>query len=147
MKFSKRHIVKSISWRIIGTVDKFIFAWLISGDINQGINISGITTISKLIWYYIHERLWFNSSVTNSNTRHIIKTFSWRFIGTIDTVLFSWLLTGNPLTGLKIGGSETVSKMFIYYLHEKLWHKSNYGLDLPLKIKSNKKSNTDKNKI
>ena len=58
MKFSKRHIVKSISWRIIGTIDTFIFAWFISGDIDQGINISGITTISKLIWYYFHERFW-----------------------------------------------------------------------------------------
>ena len=75
MKFSKRHIVKSISWRIIGTIDTFIFAWFISGDIDQGINISGITTISKLIWYYFHERFWFNSSVNSSNIRHIIKNF------------------------------------------------------------------------
>ena len=35
----------------------------------------------------------------DSNKRHIIKTFSWRFIGTIDTFFLDGLLTGNPFTG------------------------------------------------
>ena len=128
MKLNKRHLAKSISWRVIGTIDTFIFAWIITGDLNNGLNLSGITTITKLIWYYIHERLWIKSSITNSNRRHIIKTFSWRAVGTIDTVFFGWILTGNPLTGLKIGGAETISKMILYFLHEKLWYKIDFGL-------------------
>ena len=130
MKFSKRHIAKSLSWRLIGTIDTFISAWLITGDLNEGLNLSVITTFTKLIWYYIHERYWFNSSIANSNKRHIIKTFSWRGIGTIDTFFFSWILTGNPLTSLKIGGVETISKMILYFGHEKLWYKINFGLDM-----------------
>ena len=135
MKISKRHLAKSISWRFIGTVDTFVFSWIITGDLNEGLNLSGITTITKLIWYYIHERFWFNSSIMNSNKRHLIKTFSWRGIGTIDTILFGWLITGNPLTGLKIGGVETLSKMILYFGHEKLWYKINYGLDKRHKLK------------
>ena len=135
MKISKRHLAKSISWRFIGTVDTFIFSWIITGDISEGLNLSGITTITKLIWYYIHERFWFNSTITNSNKRHLIKTFSWRGIGTIDTILFGWLITGNPLTGLKIGGIEMLSKMLLYYGHEKLWYKINYGLDQRNRLK------------
>ena len=113
----------------MGTVDTFIFAWLITGDFSDGLNLSGITTLTKLLWYYIHERLWFKSSFANSNKRHIFKTFTWRGVGALDTVLFGWLITGNPLTGLKIGGIETASKMLLYFLHEKLWYKINYGLD------------------
>ncbi len=127
---SKRHIAKSLSWRLIGTVDTFIFTWFITEDFNDGLNLSVITTVSKLIWYYIHERYWFNSSYFNSNKRHIIKTFSWRGISTIDTVLFGWILFGSPLTGLKIGAVETISKMILYYFHEKLWYKINFGLDI-----------------
>lgn len=126
---SKRHLTKSLSWRFIGTIDTFIFTYLITGNINEGLNLSGITIISKLIWYYVHERLWFNSSMVNSNKRHLYKTFSWRTIGTLDTILFGWVITGNPFVGLKIGGIETVSKMLLYFGHEKLWYRINYGLD------------------
>ena len=135
IKISKRHLAKSISWRFIGTVDTFVFSWIITGDISEGLNLSFITTFTKLIWYYIHERFWFNSTITNSNKRHLIKTFSWRGIGTIDTILFGWLITGNPLTGLKIGGIEMLSKMLLYYGHEKLWYKINYGLDQRNRLK------------
>ena len=129
LKISKRHIAKSLTWRLIGTIDTLFFAWVITGDFNEGLNISGITIITKLVWYYIHERIWFKSSVKDSNKRHVIKTFSWRAIGTIDTIIFGWIITGNPLSGLKIGGFELVTKMLLYFFHEKLWYKINFGLD------------------
>ena len=129
MKINKRHLAKAFSWRLIGTLDTFVFAWMISGDLNQGINISAITTITKLVWYYIHEQLWFRSNVIEANKRHIYKTFSWRAVGTLDTIIFSWIIIGDPLIGLTIGGAETVSKMILYFGHEKLWHKINFGLN------------------
>jgi uncharacterized membrane protein len=55
--------------------------------------------------------------------RHIVKTVTWRVIGTIDTILLGWLITGNPATGLKIGGLELFTKMLLYYLHERFWYK------------------------
>ena len=130
MKINKRHIAKSLSWRFVGTIDTFLFAWVITGDFKEGINLSLITTFTKLIWYYFHEQIWVKSTIVNSNKRHLIKTFSWRVIGTLDTILLGWLITGNPFTGLKIGGVETVSKMLLYFAHEKLWYKINYGLDV-----------------
>ena len=71
----------------------------------------------------------------NTNKRHLAKTFSWRAIGTLDTFILGWLITGNPLTGLKIGGAEVVSKMLLYFGHEKIWYKINYGLDRRNKVK------------
>jgi uncharacterized membrane protein len=49
-------------------------------------------------------------------------------IGTIDTVVLSWIISGNPLTGLKIGSVEVVTKMILYYLHERVWYNINFGL-------------------
>ena len=135
MKISKRHIAKSLSWRLIGSLDTLVFAWLVTGSFSEGLNVSLLTTFTKLIWYYIHEQLWFKSSMEDSNKRHIVKTFSWRLVGTVDTILFGWLLTGNPFLGLKIGLFETVSKMLLYFGHEKLWYKINYGLDRRIKAK------------
>ena len=145
LKISKRHIAKSLSWRFIGSIDTLIFAWLITGDFSDSFNVTAFTTVTKLIWYYIHERLWFKSSIADSNKRHIVKTFSWRFIGTIDTILFGWILTGNPFTGLKIGGVETISKMILYFGHEKLWYKINFGLDMRNKEKRLKKIKDKRN--
>ena len=55
--------------------------------------------------------------------RHILKSISWRVIGTIDTMILGWVVTGNPLTGLKIGTLEVLTKMTLYFLHERIWYK------------------------
>lgn len=61
--------------------------------------------------------------------RHILKTISWRVIGTLDTMILSWIITGNWKFGLAIGGVELLTKMVLYYFHERVWYKfSKYGL-------------------
>ena len=54
-------------------------------------------------------------------TRHILKSITWRLVGTIDTIILSWVITGNLQIGLKIGGVEIITKMILYYFHERLW--------------------------
>ena len=65
----------------------------------------------------------------SSYKRHLAKTITWRIVGTIDTIVLSCIISGNPFTGLKIGFSEVITKMLLYYLHERTWYKINYGLD------------------
>jgi len=60
--------------------------------------------------------------------RHILKTITWRIIGTIDTILLSWLISGNIKIGFSIGGVELFSKMLLYYIHERVWYRSNFGI-------------------
>ncbi len=129
MKFSKRHIAKTLTWRIIGTLDTLLLSWYISNDLTVGFKIGALELITKMLLYYGHERLWFKSKIKSSNKRHVLKTFSWRAVGTVDTMLLGWLISGNPLTGLKIGGAEVVTKMLLYFGHEKLWYRINFGLD------------------
>ncbi len=63
-----------------------------------------------------------------SYKRHIAKTISWRILGTLDTIIISWIISGDPFIGLSIGGAEVITKMILYYLHERVWYKSNFGL-------------------
>ena len=60
--------------------------------------------------------------------RHIVKTLTWRLIGTIDTIVLSTIITGNVAVGAKIGGFELFTKMLLYYFHERVWYRINFGL-------------------
>jgi uncharacterized membrane protein len=125
----KRHLAKTITWRAVGTMDTILLSWLITGNPFTGLKIGLSEVITKMILYYLHERVWFRIGIEESRKRHLLKTVSWRVIGTIDTIVLSWIITGNPLTGLKIGLLEVISKMILYYLHERAWYRINFGLD------------------
>lgn len=61
--------------------------------------------------------------------RHIAKTITWRIIGTLDTIILSGLITGSWELGLTIGGVEVITKMILYFLHERAWYKfSKFGV-------------------
>jgi uncharacterized membrane protein len=65
-----------------------------------------------------------------SYKRHLLKTITWRIVGTLDTMLLSWIITGSWKWGLAIGGTEVITKMVLYYLHERVWYRYlSYGLD------------------
>lgn len=64
-----------------------------------------------------------------SYKRHILKTITWRIIGTLDTMIISWVITGSWQWGLAIGGIEVFTKMILYYVHERAWYKfSKFGV-------------------
>ena len=138
----KRHLAKSITWRIVGTIDTILISWLISGNPLTGLKIGFTEVITKMFLYYFHERIWFKVNLSKdgklleSRKRHIGKTITWRVVGTLDTFVISWIISGNPMTGLKIGISEVLTKMVFYYIHERIWHKSKFGLKKSDPIKS-----------
>tara|TARA_R110002126_G_scaffold28854_1_gene95961 strand:+ start:370 stop:576 length:207 start_codon:yes stop_codon:yes gene_type:complete len=55
----KRHILKTISYRLISTIIGFMIMFIISGSIKIGATISIIEIIYKPLQYYIHERIWY----------------------------------------------------------------------------------------
>lgn len=125
----KRHIAKAITWRVVGSIDTFMLSWLISGNPLTGLKIGFAEVLTKMILYYCHERVWFRAKVENSRKRHLLKAVSWRMLGTLDTVVLAWIITGDPYTGLQIGATEVLTKMVLYYLHERAWYQINFGLD------------------
>lgn len=59
--------------------------------------------------------------------RSIVKAISWRTLGTVDTMLISFIVTGNPLAAVSIGAFELITKTALYYFHERVWNKIDYG--------------------
>lgn len=59
--------------------------------------------------------------MADSISRSIAKSFTWRITATITTILIAYFITGNVGTAVMIGGVEFFAKMFIYFLHERLW--------------------------
>ncbi|MCP4131561.1 MAG: DUF2061 domain-containing protein [bacterium] len=63
--------------------------------------------------------------------RSVVKAFSWRITGTLDTVLVAFFITGKISAALSIGAVEVFTKMVLYYLHERAWNKVKLGRVIP----------------
>jgi uncharacterized membrane protein len=54
--------------------------------------------------------------------RSLVKAISWRLVGTVDTLIISWLITGQWALALSISAVEMITKMVLYYGHERIWN-------------------------
>ena len=59
--------------------------------------------------------------------RSVVKTISWRTVGTLDTIIVSYFVTGNLVMAASIGSIEVITKMILYYFHEKAWNRLKFG--------------------
>ena len=55
----KRHIAKTISYRVVSTLIGFLLMWLISGSVKVGAAFGIAELVYKPIQYYLHERIWY----------------------------------------------------------------------------------------
>jgi uncharacterized membrane protein len=53
-----KSIMKSVSWRIVGTVDTMVISYFITGKVTVALSIGSVEVLTKTILYYFHERLW-----------------------------------------------------------------------------------------
>jgi len=65
--------------------------------------------------------------MTEKHWRSGTKALSWRLLGTIDTIFLSWLVSGKLSIAFSIGFLEFFTKMFLYYMHERIWNKITIG--------------------
>lgn len=59
--------------------------------------------------------------------RSVAKTVSWRTVGTLDTIIISYFITGDLTMAASIGSIELFTKMVLYYFHERAWNKISFG--------------------
>lgn len=137
-----------MSWRLIGTLDTIVISYLWTGKSKQALAIGGSEVLTKVGLYYVHERIWariplgtvrrmspFSGDHANdeiqplrdSNLRSIFKAVSWRALGTLDTIAVSYFWTGDTSKALVIGGTDMLTKLLLYYLHERAWAKIPLG--------------------
>ncbi|WP_374527503.1 DUF2061 domain-containing protein [Novosphingobium sp.] len=71
--------------------------------------------------------LLFNGHETHS--RSFVKGVSWRILGSIDTFMLSWFFTGSPKAAGAIASTEVITKVLLYYFHERVWSSVKWGVD------------------
>jgi len=67
------------------------------------------------------KKLFNNKDGKDSNAKSLLKSISWRIVGTIDTVIISYFITGELVMAISIGSVEIFSKIILYYFHERVW--------------------------
>jgi uncharacterized membrane protein len=128
-----RSAAKGVTWRVTATLDTIFLAFLVTGVMFNAVKIGLIEIITKVGLYYLHERLWnvipFGRihGVGPTHARSLVKGISWRIFGTIDTVLIAFFVTGIWTNAIAIGGFELITKITLYYLHERAWGKLKWG--------------------
>ena len=60
--------------------------------------------------------------------RSLVKAISWRVLGSIDTFLLSWLFTSSAKAAGAIATTEVITKMVLYYVHERAWGSIQWGV-------------------
>ena len=59
--------------------------------------------------------------------RSLAKMVSWRVTATVDTFIISYFVTGSFAWAGSIAGLEVLTKMGLYYLHERAWARVQWG--------------------
>lgn len=63
-----------------------------------------------------------------ANARSFVKAVSWRTLGSIDTFVLGLVFThGNMGVAGKIAGTEVVTKILLYFFHERVWAQIRWG--------------------
>lgn len=149
-----RHLAKAVSWRVVGSIDTMILSFLLitflgplvglETDRHTAAKAAGTIAITevvtKMVLYYLHEHGWEKlrwgietkgHRRTESYRRTTSKTFSWRVLASLDTMLLAWFFTGNVATAVSIGGAEVLTKLALYFVHERVWSQVPFGIVSP----------------
>ncbi len=68
-----------------------------------------------------------NTASKESISRSALKAISWRLVGTLDTIIIAYLITGTIAQALSIGFIEWGTKIVLYFFHERLWNTLQWG--------------------
>ncbi len=66
-------------------------------------------------------------TMKDKKSRSIGKSISWRILASCDTVLISYIITGSFAIAASIGSIEVLTKMILYYFHERAWNRFEFG--------------------
>ena len=148
-----RSIAKAISWRVVGTIDTLLLSFVILTYLGPRFGLTDATTgdnakiaasialtevATKMTLYYLHERLWarlrWDRTVDeeghhrDGRRRSATKTATWRVIASLDTMVLALVFTGSLATAISIGGFEVITKLVLYFFHERAWARIHWGI-------------------
>ena len=148
-----RSVVKAISWRVVGTIDTLLLSFVVlsllapvfglegessSDNVKTAASIALTEVVTKMTLYYLHERVWSRMKwdrgvdeegrPRDGRKRSATKTATWRVIASADTMLLGYIFTGSLATAISIGGFEIITKLVLYFFHERAWARVNWGI-------------------
>lgn len=53
-----RSAVKTLTWRLVASLDTFALTWLLTGRLTLGLSVAGAEVATKMTLYFVHERAW-----------------------------------------------------------------------------------------
>ncbi|MBI2720189.1 MAG: DUF2061 domain-containing protein [Rhizobiales bacterium] len=59
--------------------------------------------------------------------RSMVKTITWRALGSLDTLTLGFIFTGSLKIAGSIASAEVITKIVLYYLHERGWAHIRWG--------------------
>lgn len=135
----KRHFTKAITWRLFSSAITFFIAYFFLKDelnaFEKALELVLLESFLKIFFYFIHERIWYNIALKfeiSATARHILKSFTYRSIASIGTVVVVFCIFGEneamAFAAGKIVVSEILIKLVTYYIHERIWYRFNYGV-------------------
>ena len=66
-----------------------------------------------------------------SHYRSLAKAVSYRVLGSAATAIIAFVFTHKPLLSLGVGAADMVTKVVLYYLHERIWERISLGRSKP----------------
>lgn len=84
--------------------------------------------LKRLINQFLN--IWFKIMYIETKIRSVVKALSWRLFGSLATALLVYILTQRVEFAVIVGGTETVIKILLFFLHERLWEKIHFGKKL-----------------
>ncbi len=65
--------------------------------------------------------------IVETTKRSMAKAISWRIFATLTTMTIVYIVFGNLTMAGVVGGFEFIAKIFVYFIHERMWNKINFG--------------------
>jgi len=62
-----------------------------------------------------------------SHYRSLVKAVSYRVLGSAATAMIAFVFTHKPMLSLGVGVADMVTKIGLYYLHERIWERIHFG--------------------
>ena len=144
-----RSVVKGASWRMVGTMDTIFLTFIYTGQVNTAFKIGGVELFTKIFLFWAHERVWMRLrfgteeikegneiTIQDKHYRSLIKGISWRVVGSLDTYWIALVIMlfgdnntiAHPAqTAFYIAATEVITKVGLFWLHERLWMKVTWG--------------------
>ncbi|MGI8991795.1 MAG: DUF2061 domain-containing protein [Bryobacteraceae bacterium] len=66
-----------------------------------------------------------------TQSRSLAKAISYRVLGSTSTALIVYLFSGNLTWSIGAGALDSIVKVALYFLHERLWERIDFGRPKP----------------